>query len=114
MSESDEDMGFEKLPSEAPEKVDENTPPHSDADTTEDESEDTDVDSASPISKIVEGKFSESQDEKVSRRSDHLDLPPRRVLASAEENSPHRTAPAAPLESSLNDVDGSETSDDEL
>ena len=113
-------MGFEKLPSEAPDNVDEDTPPHSDADTTEDEVEDTDMDSAPPQSKSVKPEFSKSQGEKVSppRQSEHLNMPPSKVVPSPEKNSPPKSpavlAPPAPLESPLNNADGSETSDDEL
>lgn len=112
-------MAFEKLPLEGSEDVDIDTPPHSDAETTEDELEDEDMDSAPPPSETVKGRLLESQEDKGSpRRSEHLDLPPRRALSSAEENSPRKSpavlAPPAPLESSNNDADGSETSDDEL
>ncbi|KAL8791378.1 MAG: hypothetical protein Q9195_005916 [Heterodermia aff. obscurata] len=119
-SESDESMDFEKLPSEEPANADEDTPPHSDADSTEDELEDEDMDSVPPPSETVKGRTSKRQEDKVSlpRRSEHLDLPPRRELPSAEEDRPHDSpevlAPSAPLESSHNDADGSETSDDEL
>ena len=113
-------MDFQKLPSEGPEIIDEDTPPHSDADTTEDELEDKDMDLAPPIPENVKDRLVESQYEKVSspRRSERLDLPPRRVVPSAEENSARKSpvvlAPPAPLDSSFNDADGSETSDDEL
>ena len=111
-------MAFEKLPLEGSEDVDKDTPPHSDAETTEDELDDEDMDSAPPPSETVKGRLLESQEDKVSpRRSEHLDLPPRRV-PSAEENSPRKSPavlePPAPLESSKNEADGSETSDDEL
>ena len=119
-SESDEDEAFEKLPLEGHDNPDNDTPPQSDADTTEDELEDENMDSASVPSKNVKGKSLESQEDKVSppRRTEHLDLPPSRALPSAEMNSPRKSpavlAPPSPLESSQNDADGSETSDDEL
>ena len=119
-SEGDEDMGFQKLPSEGPQNIDEDTPSQSDADTTEDELEDEDMDSAPSLPENVKGRLVESQNEKVSppRRSEHLDLSPRRVMPSAEENSPRKSpvvlAPPAPLETSFSKADGSETSDDEL
>ena len=113
-------MDFEKLPLEEPENHDE-TPPHSDVDATEDESEDENMASAPPPSETSKGRLLESrgQQDSQSRQSEPLILPPRRELPFARDVKSGKisadTAPSVSMESTHNDNSvGSETSDDEL
>lgn len=113
-------MDFEKVPSEEPENHEE-TPPNSDVDATEDESEDDNMASAPPPSETAKGRLLESRDRKgsQSRQSETLILPPRRELPFAKDDKASKitasSAPSASMELAGNDNSvGSETSDDEL
>lgn len=114
-------MDFEKVPSEEPENNNEETPPHSDVDATEDESEDEAMDLAPPPRETAKGRVLESHkvEKSPTHRDEVLALPPRRKLPLAKENATSKstaTSPTpAPMKSTkYDDENGSETSDDEL
>ena len=118
---SDRDMDFENMPTEELENHEE-TPPHSDVDATEDESEDEAMDSALPPSQAGKGKLLESPDEpslpSPPQRSEPLVLPPRRELPFAKTVS-QKTSTISPQPvpkdvSPNTNSNASETSDDEL
>ena len=121
-TESDEDLGFEKVPAAAPENEEGvETPPHSDVDATEDESEDEAMASAPPSSDFTKGRLLESREKQQSPSgsSEPLALPPRRELPFAKKSTSSENASVPseikPVDTSHNnDLDGSETSDDEL
>ena len=121
-SESDEDVSFDRVPSEEPERQNEETPPHSDVDATEDESEDEAINSAPPPSQAGRCKTLEDQGEQEispPQAPEPLKLPPRRELPFAKDTASPKTShisshPAPMAATSGIDTNDSETSDDEL